>query len=91
MYQINGITHNSTETIKFHPRLKKWVKVKKYVRNGLKNRVDNMNPLTEGLNISSNTGHINSIRIPSKKHKNRFKNFIKLFDNQIKKGFIKIE
>lgn len=45
-----------------------------------KYRVDNMNPKTEGHNFTSYTSYY-SMRIPSKKHKNRYKNFLKLFPN----------
>jgi hypothetical protein len=41
-------------------------------------RKDNQNPVTNTRNYGGGGGR-NSIRVPSKKHKNRFKNFKKLF------------
>ncbi len=40
---------------------------------------DNQNPVTNTINYSGGGGNRNTIRVPSKKHKNRFKNFKKLF------------
>ena len=40
---------------------------------------DNQNPVTNTRNYNGGYGGSNSIRVPSKKHKNRFKNFKKLF------------
>lgn len=42
-------------------------------------RKDNQNPATDGINYGSGGGNGGRIRIPSRKHKNRFKNFLKLF------------
>jgi hypothetical protein len=40
---------------------------------------DNQNPTTNTRNYNGGGGNGNAIRVPSKKHKNRFKNFKKLF------------
>lgn len=40
---------------------------------------DNGNPVTNTRNYSGGSGGWSSVRVPSKKHKNRFKNFKKLF------------
>ena len=42
-------------------------------------RKDNQNPVTNTINWGSGGGHGSRIRVPSKKHKNRYKNFLKLF------------
>jgi hypothetical protein len=66
-----------------------------YVSKGIynhmpkKQRKDNANPDTYGLNYGSGYGGNSSIRVPSKKRKNKWKNFKKLFpkyceDNNIK-------
>lgn len=44
-------------------------------------RKDNQNPVTNTINWGSGGGHGSRIRVPSKKHKNRYKNFLKLFPN----------
>lgn len=46
---------------------------------------DNQNPVTNTRNYSGGGGNRNSIRVPSKKHKNRFKNFKKLFPDYCEK------
>lgn len=47
-----------------------------------KERKDNQNIVTGGINYSKHNGsNINRIRVPSKKRKNKFKNFLKLFPN----------
>ena len=42
-------------------------------------RKDNQNPVTNTRNFGSGGGNRGWLRVPSKKHKNRFKNFLKLF------------
>jgi len=42
-------------------------------------RKDNQNPVTNTINWGSSGSHSGKIRVPSKKHKNRYKNFLKLF------------
>lgn len=42
-------------------------------------RKDNQNPGTNTVNYGSGGGNRGWLRVPSKKHKNRFKNFLKLF------------
>jgi len=42
-------------------------------------RKDNQNPVTNTINWGSGGGNGSRIRVPSKKHKNRYKNFLKLF------------
>lgn len=42
-------------------------------------RKDNQNPATNAINWGSGGGNGSRIRVPSKKHKNRYKNFLKLF------------
>jgi hypothetical protein len=42
-------------------------------------RKDNQNPATNSINWGSGGGNGSRIRVPSKKHKNRYKNFLKLF------------
>jgi hypothetical protein len=54
-------------------------------------RKDNQNPLTETINYGSGcNGSKSSIRVPSRKHKNRFKNFTKLFPNYCEWNNIKL-
>ena len=50
-----------------------------YKKKPIKERKDNQNPLTNTINWGSGGSNRNRIRVPSKKHKNRFKNFLKLF------------
>lgn len=45
-------------------------------------RKDNQNPVTNTYNWGSSGGNRSSIRVPSKKRKNKYKNFLKLFDNK---------
>lgn len=47
----------------------------------LRERKDNQHPENYGINWGSGGGSGNRIRVPSKKHKNRYKNFLKLFPN----------
>ena len=42
-------------------------------------RKDNQNPVTNTRNYGSGGGNGSRLRVPSKKHKNRYKNFLKLF------------
>ena len=42
-------------------------------------RKDNQNPVTNTINWGSDGSHGSRIRVPSKKHVNRYKNFLKLF------------
>jgi hypothetical protein len=42
-------------------------------------RRDNQNPVTHTRNYGSGGGNGGWLRVPSRKHKNRFKNFLKLF------------
>jgi len=44
-------------------------------------RKDNQNPVTNTYNYGSGYGNRSSIRVPSKKRKNKMKNFKKLFPN----------
>lgn len=44
-------------------------------------RKDNLNPKTNGLNYGSGGGGYSSIRVPSKKRRNKYKNFLKRFPN----------
>lgn len=46
---------------------------------------DNGNPVTNTRNYNGGSGNWSSIRVPSKKHKNRFKNFKKLFKEYYEK------
>jgi hypothetical protein len=50
-----------------------------YNKKPVRERKDNQNPITNTINYGSGHGGYSSIRVPSKKHKNRFKNFLKLF------------
>ncbi len=59
-------------------KIEEWVKRQDYSKNYTLNRRDNMNPRTEGVNFGSGCSG-SWMRIPSKKHKNRYKNFLKLF------------
>lgn len=49
-----------------------------YKKKPVRERKDNQNPVTNTINYGSGHGR-NPIRVPSKKHKNRWKNFTKLF------------
>lgn len=42
-------------------------------------RKDNQNPSTSTINYGGGGGNGGRIRVPSRKHKNRFKNFLMLF------------
>jgi hypothetical protein len=42
-------------------------------------RKDNQNPVTNTRNFGSGGGNGSWLRVPSKKHTNRYKNFLKLF------------
>lgn len=44
-----------------------------------KPRKDNAHPELEGINFNGGGGNLNVIRVPSKKRKNKWKNFKKLF------------
>lgn len=46
---------------------------------------DNQNPVTNTINYNGGGGNRNTIRVPSKKHKNRLKNFKKLFPEYCKR------
>jgi hypothetical protein len=50
-----------------------------YKKKPKRERKDNQNPLTNTINYGSGGGWSSIIRVPSKKHKNRWKNFTKLF------------
>jgi len=50
-----------------------------YNKKPIRERKDNQNPLTNTINYGSGDGGHSAIRVPSKKHKNRWKNFLKLF------------
>lgn len=63
-----------------------WNKVQREKRERQKGRdtmpkegKDNQNPVTNTRNYNGGGGNRNTVRVPSKKHKNRFKNFKKLF------------
>lgn len=60
-------------------KTKEWIKTPNY-KYMPKYRVDNMNPVTNGINYSASRGSsYPKERVPSKKHKNRYKNFLKMF------------
>lgn len=63
------------------------IKIINYDMKPIRERKDNQNPSTNTLNYGSGyNGYYNSsIRVPSKKHKNKYKNFLKLFPNINKK------
>jgi len=63
--------------------IKKGIPIKYRVRK------DNLNPKTNGINYSGGS-NVNKIRIPSRKHKNKFKNFIKIFPNFCERNNIKL-
>lgn len=52
---------------------------KKYRLMPKPERRDNQNPKTNTKNYGSGGGNKGWLRVPSKKHKNRYKNFLKLF------------
>lgn len=47
----------------------------------IRERKDNQHPENYGKNWGGSGSNGNRIRVPSKKHKNRYKNFLKLFPN----------
>ena len=51
----------------------------------VRERKDNQHPENYGINWGGGGGGAGRIRVPSKKHKNRYKNFLKLFPNYDKK------
>lgn len=52
-----------------------------YSKKPVRERRDNQNPVTETINFGNGYSFKSKIRVPSKKHKNRYKNFLKLFPN----------
>jgi len=50
-----------------------------YTKTPIKERKDNQNITTNTRNFGSGGNNYSNVRVPSKKHKNRWKNFIKLF------------
>ena len=50
-----------------------------YKKKPKRERRDNQNPVTNTKNYGGSSGNYPTVRVPSKKHKNRWKNFIKLF------------
>lgn len=52
-----------------------------YNKKPIRERKDNLNPLTETRNYGNGYSFKGKLRVPSKKHKNRYKNFLKLFPN----------
>jgi hypothetical protein len=54
---------------------------REYKKRPKRERKDNLNPNTNTVNFGSGGGGYSSIRVPSKKRKNRMKNFKKMFPN----------
>jgi hypothetical protein len=51
-----------------------------------KPRKDNGHPELDGINFNGGGGNRNTIRVPSKKRKNKWKNFKKLFPEYCKRN-----
>lgn len=54
---------------------------REYKKRPKRERKDNLNPNTNTVNYGSGGGGYSSIRVPSKKRKNKMKNFKKMFPN----------
>lgn len=54
---------------------------REYKKSPKRERKDNLNPNTNTFNFGSGGGGYSSIRVPSKKRKNKMKNFKKMFPN----------
>lgn len=69
----------------FHIQWERRKQGAEYSKKPKRQRKDNQNPQTETINYGGGGGGWSSIRVPSKKHKNRFKNFKKLFPEYCKR------
>ncbi len=77
----NGLTDNEIRDLwyKTYRERNNW-SLKRFENSMPKpERKDNQNPVTNTINWGSSGGNGSRIRVPSKKHKNRYKNFLKLF------------
>jgi hypothetical protein len=80
-YESQGKSIDEIENLWRKTHSEKWERSQPYKLKPVRERRDNQNPETYGINYSGSPscGNYPKIRIPSKKHKNRYKNFLKLF------------
>lgn len=77
-YEAQGKSVDEIDTLWIKTYSAKQKRSHIYKLKPIRERRDNQNPETYGINYGSSGGG-NKIRVPSKKHKNRYKNFLKLF------------
>jgi hypothetical protein len=80
-YDVQGKTDEEIGELWRKTHSEKQDRSQPYKQKPVRERRDNQNPETYGINYSNSPSYGNhpKIRIPSKKHKNRYKNFLKLF------------
>lgn len=80
-YEAQGKTDDEIASLWVDTHSEKYNRSQPYKLKPVRERKDNQNPETYGINYGSGScgSNRNRIRIPSKKHKNRYKNFLKLF------------
>lgn len=80
-YDAQGKTDAEIASLWVDTHYEKYNRSQPYKLKPVRERRDNQNPETYGINYGSNLSYGNypRIRVPSKKHKNRYKNFLKLF------------
>jgi hypothetical protein len=80
-YESQGKSIDEIEELWIKTYSERRSKSRQYSLKPIRERKDNQNPETYGINYSGSPscGNYPKIRIPSKKHKNRYKNFLKLF------------
>jgi hypothetical protein len=80
-YESQGKSIDEIEELWIKTYSERRSKSRQYSLKPIRERKDNQNPETYGINYGSGScgSNRNRIRIPSKKHKNRYKNFLKLF------------
>jgi len=78
-YDTQGKTDDEIASLWVDTHSEKYNRSQPYKLKPIRERKDNQNPETYGINYGTGGSSRNRIRIPSKKHKNRYKNFLKLF------------
>lgn len=78
-YESQGKSIDEIQELWFKTYSERRSKSRLYSLKPIRERRDNQNPETYGINYGRGGSNCNKIRIPSKKHKNRYKNFLKLF------------
>ena len=78
-YKAQGKTDDEIAFLWVDTHSEKYHRSRPYKLKPIRERKDNQNPETYGINYGTAGSNCNKIRVPSKKHKNRYKNFLKLF------------